>query len=290
MKRLTCVAALASCLMVCGVPATVFGQTPEVVVTEVKPPQFTAISWNVDSGGADPHVVAARISEMRDVALWGFCEVQSERWAELFQQAADGLEPGRFVRIFSPTAGNDRSCILYDKTQFDCLGWFEFAWAGQPWYSLELHLRPGLVAHLCHRATKQQFYFMVNRIQGATADKQAALLPQWAGQQDIPVLAVGTYDFEYRPDAQPSSAAGRRGYPTLPGTGVFQWVMPDNPIPTVSRGDLGAIDDFVLLADSQNKLTARSKVVSQPEDFPDNDMTPDHRPVSTTISMRSTGG
>jgi hypothetical protein len=290
MKRLTCVAVAALCLAVCSVPTTAFSQTPSVVTTEVEFPHFNVISWNVDSGGADPHVVALRISEMKDVALWGFCEVRDERWAGLFEQAANGLEPGRFVQILSLTGGSDRSCILYDKTQFDCLGWFEFSWAGQPWYSRELHLRPGLVAHLCHRASKQQFYFMVNRIQGAAADKQAAALPEWASQQDIPVLAVGTYDFEYRPEAQSASVAGRRGYPALTGTGVFQWVMPDNPIPTVSRGDLGAIDDFVLLADSQHKLAARSLVIIQPEDFPDNDLTPDHRPVSTTLVIRTAGG
>ncbi len=290
MKRLTCISVAVGCLALCSVPAAAFNQSPSVVVTQPPCNQFKAISWNVDSGGADPHVVSVRISEMNDVSLWGFCEVQNELWAELFEQAANGLEPGRFARITSPTAGRDRSCILYDRTQFDCLGWFEFSWAGQPWYSCTLALRPGLVAHLRHRVTRQELYFMVNLFRGTMSDKQAAVLTEWARCQEIPVLAVGTYDFEYRPETQPPAETVRRGYPALTATGVFQWIMPDNPMPTVSRGELGAIDDFVLLADPQHKFAGRSQVMVQPEDFPDNDLTPDHRPVAATLIIKPVAG
>jgi hypothetical protein len=288
MKRLTCIGIAAWCLAACSMSIAASNESPSVVVTTPPCDQFTTISWNVDSGGADPHVIAARISGMKGVALWGFCEVKDDHWAELFEQAANGVEPGRFARIVSPTPGGDRCCILYDRTQFDCLGWFEFSWAGRPWYSYEQHLRPGLVAHLSHRATKQAFYYMVNRIQGAIADKQAALLPEWACQQDIPVVAVGTYDFDIT--SPTPSIAGRRGYPILTATGIFQWIMPDNPLPTVSRGDLGVIDDFVFLADSQHRLTAKSMVISEPDDFPDSDLTSNHRPVSATLTIRPIGG
>ncbi len=276
MKRLTSVVA-------------VFCLAGVTVGHAAEPNQFTLISWNVDSGGADPHVVASRISEMKGVDLWGFCRVRDESWARLFAQAAGGMDSGRFIRIVSPTAGSDRSCILYDKTQFDCLGSWEFSWAGQPWYSRELGLRPGLVAHLQHRTTGQELYFMVNWLHGPTADKQASILTEWAADQDIPIIAVGTYDFEYRTENLMSSPTTRRGYPTLTAGGVFQWLMPDNPVPTVLRGDLGVIDDFVLLADKERKLTGRSLVIVQPDDFPDSNLTPDHRPVSATLTVRTTG-
>jgi hypothetical protein len=288
MERLTCVASIALCLAACSVPVTASSETPSGVTSRPEPAQFTLVSWNVDSGGADPQVAALWISEMKGVALWGLCEVRNDIWAKLFEEAADGVEPGRFIRILSPTGGSDRSCILYDKTQFDCLGWFELSWAGHPWYRRELYLRPGLVAHLRHRATRQALYFMVNRFYETAADKQAAALSEWAGRQDIPVLAVGTYDFEYRPEAQLSSAAGRRGDPALTDTGVFRWLMPDNPIPTVSRGGQGVSDDFVFLADRQHRLTGRSEVIVPPDDLP-SDLMPDHRPVSATITIRPAG-
>jgi hypothetical protein len=300
MKRLTSIGLIVLCLAVCSVPvgASNAAQLPSAGVTTPgggvtssvtanrEPSQFTAVSWNVDSGGADPHVVAVRMSEMKGVDLWGLCEVQDDHWARLFEQAASGTEPGQFARILSPTGGSDRSCILYDRTKFECLGSFEFSWAGQSWYRRDLGLRPGLVAHLRHRETKQDLYFMVNRFHGVSADKQAAMLSEWAGKQEIPVVAVGTYDFQYRPEATSASSTDRRGYPTLTANGVFQWLMPDNPVPTVWRTGLDAIDDFILLADSRHMLAGRSQVIVESDDFPDNEMTPNHRPISATLTIR----
>jgi hypothetical protein len=234
-------------------------------------------------------MVALRIFAMKDMDLWGLCNVRDDRWAQMFEQAASGTEPGRFVRILSPTGGSDRSCILYDVTKFECLGYFEFSWSGQPWYRYELGLRPGLVAHLRHRSSKQELYFMVNWLHGVPADKQAVALSEWASRQDAPVIAVGTYDFEYRPETQPTTTTGRRGYQALTANGGFQWLMPDNPVRTVWRGDLDAIDDFVLLADSKHKLAGHSRVIVEPDDFPDNDLTPDHRPLWAMITIRPDG-
>lgn len=277
MKRLTSIVLTALCLA--GVAA---GRDSDSN-------QFTVVSWNVDSGGADPHMVALRISEMKGVDVWGLCEVLDEFWAKLFEQAASDNEPGRFGRFLSPTGGSDRSCILYDRTKFECLGRFEFNWSGQPWYRHELGLRPGLVAHLRHRSSGQDLYFMVNRLYGLSADKQAAALTEWASHQDAPVLAMGTYDFAYRPEAELASPAGRRGYPVLTANGVFQWLMPDNPVQTVWRGNLDTIDDFILLADREHRLTGRSQIIVEPGDFPDTELTPDHRPVSATFTIRPVG-
>ena len=127
---------------------------------------------------------------------------------------------------------------------------------------------------------------MVNWLYGAPADDQAVALNEWAGRQDIPVVAVGTYDFQYRPATRPVYTPGRLGYALLTDNGVFQWLMPDNPIRTVWRGDLDIIDDFILLADGKHRLVGRSHVLVEPGDFPDNELTPDHRPVLATLTIR----
>jgi hypothetical protein len=284
MKTHVSVAIVALCQVICVLPAWASDEIPTTRPSRSEPIPFTAVSWNVDSEGADPHMTALRISEFKDVDLWGLCEVRDDHWARLFEQAACGVEPGRFVCILSPTGGSDRSCILYDTTKFDCLGWFEYTWAGLPWYRLELGLRPGLVAHLRCRTGGQEFYFMVNRLCGTPADKQAATLKEWASQQEIPVLAVGTYDFEYAPQLDLSTTE-RRGYPILTGGGVFQWLMPENPVQTVWRGDIAAIDDFVLLADGKHRLTGRTQVIVEPNDFPDSELTPNHRPVRALMTI-----
>ena len=247
--------------------------------------EFTLVSWNVDSGGADPHFVALRISEIEGVDLWGLCEVRDERWAALFREAACEDDPGAFASILSPTGGSDRSCILYDRRKFDCLGCSELDWRDQSWYRYGMALRPSLVARLRHRASGSEFHFMVNRLGGFEAEKQAAALNDWAKRQEIPVIAVGTYDFEYRSETTSLSPNRRRGYASLTVDGAFEWLMPINPVRTVSRGDFDEIDDFVLLSGWKKWLQGRSMILVDPEDFPDNEMTPDHRPVKAAITL-----
>ncbi|MHC4641549.1 MAG: hypothetical protein ACYS32_07885 [Planctomycetota bacterium] len=79
--------------------------------------EVTVISWNVESGGADPGVVASQIVDMNGVDIWGLCEVDAS-WAQGFEQAAEGDEPGDFNSVLGTTGNTDRLLILYDNQQF----------------------------------------------------------------------------------------------------------------------------------------------------------------------------
>jgi hypothetical protein len=252
----------------------------------VPPNQFTVVSWNVDSGDADPHIVALRVAQMHGVDLWGLTEVRDERWAGLLKGAAGENHPGQIVPILSPTGGNGRSLILYDAVQFDLLGYFELDWADQPWYRADMVLRPALIAQLRHRATGLEFLFMVNRFLPEWAAMQAVKIDEWAARQTIPVIAVGSYYFQYCL-GQPFQCDGQKGLKRMAYDGVFEWIKPENLVRTFDH-EANTIEDFVFLSNAVGKLDAESTIVVEPGDFPSTSSTSDHRPIWTTFTVLAT--
>jgi hypothetical protein len=249
----------------------------------VPPNQFTVVSWNVDSGDADAHMIALRVAQMHGVDLWGLTEVRDGRWAGLLQGAAGENHPGQIVPIFSPTGGNGRSLILYDAVQFDLLGYFELDWADQPWYRPDMVLRPALIAQLRHRPTGLEFFFVVNRFLPQWAAMQAVKINEWAARQTIPVIAVGSYYFQYCL-GQPFQCDGQKGLKRMAYDGVFQWIKPENLVKTFDH-EANTIEDFVFLSNAVGKLVAESTIIVEPDDFPDTSFTSDHRPLWTTFTV-----
>ncbi len=251
--------------------------------------QFMVVGWNVDSGGADAQLTALRIARFQGVHLWGLCKVQNTHWAELFAQAAGENEPGRFVGIISRTGGTDRSCIVYDTTRFELVRSFEIDWRDRLGYCPAMTMRPPLAAHLRHRATGREFLFMVNRLYGCLTDQQAATLNAWAAARTLPILAVGTYDFQYDPDTGPLCPDGQKALLALIANGVFRWLAPDNPVATF-KWDRDVIDDFVFLANTMGRIWGQSHIVVEPGDFSNSEMTSDHRPIEALFTIGSTQG
>ncbi|MBN1362518.1 MAG: hypothetical protein JW993_18115 [Sedimentisphaerales bacterium] len=258
------------------------------VFTDVSQPesnQFIATGWNVDSGQADPHLAALRVARFQGVHLWGLCEVKNSQWAELFVRAAGENEPGEFIGIISRTGGTDQSCIIYDTTRFDLVRSFEIDWADRLWYCPRMPIRPPLVAHLRHRATGQELLFMVDRMYGCRIDMQAEALNAWASAQTLPLVAVGTYDFQYDPETGPLCPDGQKALLALIADGVFHWLAPDNPVSTFNW-DRDVIDDFVFLANTSGRLSGQSRIVVEPGDFAGGDTASNHRPVQATLNVR----
>lgn len=252
------------------------------------PNQFTVVSWNVDSDDADAHIAALRVAEMKGVDLWGFSEVPDERWARLLEAAAGDNEPGNFAAVLSPTRGRDRSLIAYDVGRFELLGYSELSWDDEPWRDPNAVLRPAVIARFRHIATEQEFFFMVNRLHPQWAGRQAARLERWAAGQGIPVIAVGSYYFQYNLGPEPLRCDGQMGLSTMVGSGVFDWLAPANLVKTCD-GQFNTIEDFVFLANAAGKLVGRTRVIVEPGDFPDDESTSDHRPILAVFAILRPG-
>jgi len=246
--------------------------------------QFTIVNWNVDSLKPDPHMAALRMARMEGVDLWGICGVRNEQWAEMFRAAAGENEPREVASLLSPTCGTDRLLILYDSRRFELIRHYEFGWEDEPWYRPDMVLRPSLVAQLRHRATGQEFLFMVNCLHPKWTALQAEKIARWARRQGLPIIAAGTYYFQYNLGAEPLRCDGQPGFAVLQDGGVFLWVTPQSLIRTYDS-PYNTIEDFVFIANVVGKLYACSQIIVNPDDFAGREPTGAHRPIQTTVTI-----
>lgn len=108
----------------------------------------------------------------------------------------------------------------------------------------------------------------------------------WAGEQDIPVIAVGDYNFDW--SVADGDIHHDQGYDNLTENDVFTWLRPDELIRTqYSHGtpNRHSVLDFVFLANSEAFFAGTSEIIRVLNDFPDNESTPDHRPVAATLTV-----
>lgn len=247
------------------------------------------VTWNVESGGANPVTVGNRMGSMPSVELWGLCEVMSSEWIRSFEVALDPELPCAFEGIVGTTGGSDRLAIIYSTEELELKGFFEISWEDRSWWTSSMKPRYPLVAHFLHKLTGQEFYFMVNHLyRGDGVDPrrldQATALSEWAAEQVLLVVAVGDYNFDWDLDPDESGANYNKGFGHMTADSVFFWVIPENLVKT-HDSSYNSILDFVFLANAAGKVTAQSRILVEPGDFPDDQTTPDHRPVEALLTF-----
>ncbi|MGE5293511.1 MAG: hypothetical protein ACM3VT_01650 [Solirubrobacterales bacterium] len=248
------------------------------------PTRFTIETWNVDSNQPDPDMAALCIAETQGVHLWGLEGVQDARWAEMFRVAAAERGQLGMTGVLSPTRGSNRLLILYDPRLFDLVRFFELDWEGEPWRTPDIALRPALVAQLRHFATGQELLFMVNSLHPNWAARQSERLAKWIRGQSLPVIAVGTYWFQYNLGPRPLRCRGQAGLSSLLVDGGVHWVIPEELVKTY-KGPCNTIEDFVFLANAGGRIYGQSRIVVGPDNFEDRRLTGSHRPVRATFTI-----
>lgn len=241
---------------------------------------LTVISWNVESGEADPAEIAAQIAEFQEVDIWGLVEVDSND-ARSFEASAEIGEGTDYLSILGSTGGDDRLVILYDGERFELIDTFEL-----DEINIRGNVRSPLVAHFLDSFTEQEFLFMVNHLWRSNdrgRHEQARMLNQWAAEQDLPVIAVGDYNFDYDIDTGEYDL----GYDLMTIDDVFEWVRPDELVSTqctLDRNDetrcfFNSVLDFIFVSGAARDWDMISEIVVREGDFPDDELTSDHRPV-----------
>jgi uncharacterized protein YraI/endonuclease/exonuclease/phosphatase family metal-dependent hydrolase len=261
-------------------------------VTEAAPAAPTAVfltvaSWNVESGGSDPEVVADRIAEIDGIDLWGLSEVENDAWAAMFEAAAEEGENANFERFVSRSGRTDRLVILYDADRFEEIGRDELEYI-----NLGGTIRAPILVHLRDRLSGQEFAFMVNHLfRGNDSDfqrrhDQAALLNEWALNVITPTIAVGDYNFDW--DPVNGETTHDLGYDYMTADDVWVWVRPPQLVTTQCSGwpcRYNDVLDFVFVANGAQQWPARSEIVVTEGDFPDTADTPDHRLVLARFEL-----
>lgn len=254
------------------------------VVTTTGAVTITVATWNVESGDADPEVIAERIAEFDGVDIWGLTEVNAPgnvatRDAEIYETAAEEGEEHSFEGVLSESGGGDRLLILYDDKRFEYLGSEEL-----DAMNIRGSVRSPMYAHLRDKESGEEFIFMVNhlyRSSDAGRHTQAQMLNTWAISQTLPIIAVGDYNFDW--DIRNGGLDHDEGYDLFTSEGVFEWVRPDGPLITTQCSDwpcrYNSVLDFVFTAGDAQTWDAESEIVVVAGDFPDSHLTSDHRPV-----------
>jgi hypothetical protein len=240
--------------------------------------EFEIVSWNVESGGDDPNLIAQQIEAFSGVELWGLCEVDASNQRRYGRAAGIG-EGAFFEPILGTTGGGDRLLVIYNTEFFEAVDDFELD-----------HLKFGggrapLVVHLKTRGAGVEFLFVNNHFHRGNANKrkdQARGFRKWASEQTLPVIAVGDYNFDYEVPNGP----GNESFDLLMENDVFEWIKPQTIVATQysdsdddGQNDRNSVLDFVFVAKRAAGWEFTTEIVVKDGDFPDNDETSDHRAI-----------
>ena len=236
---------------------------------------LVVVGWNVESGGANPLVLAQRVAAF-NADILGFVEVQNEEWAESFETAATEARGGPYGYVLGSTGGADRLLILYDSERLDLLASFELQEI-----TISAGGRAPLVGRMRYRSSDLEFLFMVDHLlRGSVSSRhvQARLLNAWAREQALPVIAVGVYHFDWAVDD--GQADHDEGYDEMVAGGTFTWVRPPDPlVKSHCSTRYPSVLDFIFVAGAAQEWRGVSRILVAPGDCPDDGSTSDHRPV-----------
>lgn len=266
-------ALVAGCLCTVFLSAVAAGQT------------FQAVSWNVESGGANPDTIGTIMAQSRDVDIWGISEALAG-WAQGFADSAAVGEGATYDVIIGTTGGADRLLIIYDSERFEVLGSEELADI-----NIGGRVRAPLVAHFRDTESDHEFLFMVNHLYRSRPDRrhdQSRMLNAWSADQTLPVIAVGDYNYDW--EVADGDADHDDGYDLLTAANVLVWVRPATLRRTqCSAEDTGcrfdSVLDFVFVAHQPAGWTSESVILTRAGDFPDDNFTSDHRRVAATFQF-----
>ena len=114
--------------------------------------------------------------------------------------------------------------------------------------------------------------------------QQATLLVEWAREQNLPVFALGDYNFDY----VFATEQGNPAFVNFMRDNIWRWVKPmemvdnnwfDNPKEPDGKDDyLGSMLDFAFVAGPAKDWKSSCQIIVRENDFPDDEKTSDHRP------------
>lgn len=237
-------------------------------------------SWNLESGGNDPQYISKRISDLSGYDLFGLCEVDPDNILQYIQAAGT-----TFKAVLGTTGRNDRLVIFYNQDKFNLKDTLQLHYC-----NIDGTVRSPLIATLQDKRSGTIFKFMVNHL--ARGDKkdgrenrryiQSQLLASWFSMQNLPVIAVGDYNYDldiYDSDHDPSFDAFTYG-------NHVHWLYPEEFVRTHCNESYdAAILDFAFINRLAFKLNPKCKILIHEDDclFPEKNS--DHRPVQISLRL-----
>lgn len=242
-------------------------------------------SFNLESGGADIKRLAGQIATRPDVDIWGLSEVQEEGWArEIAAQISDAAGTP-FEAIIGTTGRSDRLAVVFDAERFTVKHVEEI-------HDLNIggNVRAPLVVTFADRDSGATFAFMVNHLYRSSSKRrhqQADGLNAWAADIEVPLIAVGDYNFDW--DSRGGELKHDMGYDLLTKDGRFSWVKPEQLVPTQCNPKFESVLDFVFVANEKEVLRPlESEILFTSSNYCDDyEANSDHRPIVASFEIGS---
>lgn len=248
---------------------------------------ISILAWNVESGGSDPQIIAQQLEEFRSEDVVCLSEVDPRNF-DLFKSAMGPT----FAAINGRTGRADSLQILYNSKKFEEFQTEELESYRDYTLNNGTHRSP-LYVRLGIRGTDNQFVVMVNHLARGNAElrtMQAVGLREWARDQSAPLISIGDFnmDFDFK------SERGNDAFPEMIRDNVWTWVRPKELVDTnwADRDQDGVDDypdsmlDFAFVANAAKTWSPECTVIVRPNDFPDDEVTSDHRPIRLTLTPK----
>ncbi len=268
-------------------PPIISDNSPESIAENKDAKQIFKVeflSWNLESEGSDPAVIGEQLADMKRYDIYAFSEVLPTATTTFESSLGED-----YVSVVSKSGFNDRLAIFYDQTKFEEITRFEIKEI-----NYQYRYRAPLVVHLKHTASEVEFLVMNNHLARGKApvrQEQATQLVQWARTQLMPVVALGDYNFDYVFETN----KGNPAFANMLKDNVWQWVKPeqwidtnwyDDPKNPDGKDDYpGSMLDFAFVSGPAKAWEKRCRVIVRDEDFPDDELTSDHRPFELAIAI-----
>ncbi len=258
---------------------------PVTIFTEKQAGQILMLSWNVESEGAEADTICKALTKLNAEDRYdviALTEVLPEDFGKFSLAMGD-----HYKYAHSKSGRNDRLQILYNENKFEKVRHFEVDKV-----NISGRYRAPLVVHLKERKTQAsanevEFLVMVNHLargKEKIRQQQATLLVEWAREQNLPVFALGDYNFDY----VFATEQGNPAFVNFMRDNIWRWVKPmemvdnnwfDNPKEPDGKDDyLGSMLDFAFVAGPAKDWKSSCQIIVRENDFPDDEKTSDHRP------------
>lgn len=249
---------------------------------------LSLITWNVESGGAEPATIARELAELPRCDAYFLQEVSARdigRYAAVIRRA----HGNEYKHYLGSLGSGDRLAVVIDESRYRIRSFSELM-SYDSFTLNDWRHRPPLVVEVASLQDGQPLLLVnVHLARGnkRLRTEQATGLREWARTRGLPVVLAGDCNFDYDFRQRRGNAAWKAFF----AGGVWAELAPSPRIDTnwSDRNRDGRDDypdsalDFVAVCSSGSQLDGECEVLVRDGDFPDTEATSDHRPVQANV-------
>lgn len=234
-------------------------------------------SFNINAGRSNALLIGKQMAAQKQIELWGISESDQD-WPTKILSI---INQNKHYAVIKGTTGINKNLlqIYYNTDKFHLISHTELDEIAP-----NTKVRAPLVAKLVNRQTGQELLFMVNHLYRANSEArllQAKQINSWIKKQDLPVIAVGDYNFDLSPY---NPAEHGEGFDAIIKDNVLSWIEPIVLLPS-QCSKYNSILDFIFVSNKLSYKYAQSAILYPEDSYCADTQNSDHRPVIAMIDL-----